>query len=207
MRIGGRTPKRVDVRIIAATNVNLAELIENRRFRKDLFYRLNVLTFRMPALRERMEDLPVLAKTFLSIYNERLGTSAKGFTKDAMDNMLAYNWPGNIRELENVIERAVNLAAEDLLTEQDLGPEILRAQMFSGNMPPFANIARATVFTRAAASASMSSAPVCEERLIRDALIEMRGNVTKAARLANIPKRTLYRRIGQLGINLSEFRA
>ncbi|MDR3363853.1 MAG: sigma 54-interacting transcriptional regulator [Clostridiales Family XIII bacterium] len=203
LRVGASAPRRVNVRIIAATNVNLAELIESRRFRKDLFYRLNVLTFRMPALRERMEDMPTLVAEFIAMYNEKMGTNVKGFTQGAMGYILAYGWPGNIRELENVIERAMNLTSADTLTEQDLGPELLRAHITAAGIPSFA-AATAALPGDAPDPASTGAG---EERLIRDALIETRGNVTKAARLAGIPKRTLYRRIGQLGINLTGFRA
>jgi transcriptional regulator of acetoin/glycerol metabolism len=196
-RVGSNVAKRVNVRIIAATDVSLAELIENRRFRKDLYYRLNVLSFRLPALRERREDLPVLIDKFIETSNARMGSHITGLSPAATQLALSYEWPGNIRELEHVIERAMNLTEGTVLTEDDLGPEIQRESYAPAEVLPFSRIAPGTSVPRRKNS---------EERIIRDALVEAHGNVTKAARTCGIPKRTLYRRIEAFGIDIKEFR-
>ncbi|MEM5317734.1 sigma-54-dependent Fis family transcriptional regulator [Paraburkholderia sp. JHI869] len=112
-RIGDTQTRRVDVRVVAATNLDLRDEVRAGRFREDLFFRLNVFPIRVPSLRERKEDLPVLLNHFLRKYRERHGRNVTGFTSRAIDAVLSYNWPGNIRELENIVERGVILAADD----------------------------------------------------------------------------------------------
>ena len=112
-RLGDTRARRVDVRVIGATSINLREAVRAGRFREDLFFRLNVFPVRITPLRERREDIPLFMAHFLSRFNHRHGRRLKGFTQRAVDAMLSYDWPGNIREIENVIERGVILAAED----------------------------------------------------------------------------------------------
>ena len=112
MRLGGVETIKVDVRIIAATNVNLRELMGAGDFREDLFYRLNVITVQLPALRERKEDIPLLVQHFLEKYGEESRKGRLILTPEALDRLMSYDWPGNVRELENVIERAVVLSGE-----------------------------------------------------------------------------------------------
>jgi len=119
-RVGSNTPVRTDVRIIAATNQNLASLVAAGRFREDLYYRLQVLPIEIPPLRARPEDILPLADHFVRLYSRRYGRSISGLSQSARDAILAHNWPGNVRELENAIERAVILAAGDQITAQDL---------------------------------------------------------------------------------------
>ncbi|MDR2132511.1 MAG: sigma 54-interacting transcriptional regulator [Clostridiales Family XIII bacterium] len=212
LRIGGKMPKHVDVRIIAATNVNLAEHIENKRFRKDLYYRLKVLTFYMPPLRSRREDILPLLENFIEAYNRRMNLDVKGFTPAAMRHIMEFDWPGNVRELENMVERAMNLASGEYLTERELDPEMFAAGAAgdANRCPPVNARAQEHAHTPFAFSETERSAPTAnnlEEGAIRRALSEVRGNVTKAANIAGMPKRTLYRRIKQYKINLSEFRA
>jgi transcriptional regulator with PAS, ATPase and Fis domain len=202
MRVGGKTPKRVDVRIIAATNVNLAELIESKRFRKDLYYRLNVLTFRMPSLRERKEDLAVLLDRFIEMYNKKMDLNVRGFTKTAMQYIMEYDWPGNIRELENMVERAMNLSSGEFLSEKELGHEIFSSSMIETDFVY-------SMREHKDAGSRLMHMPMgdAEEAHIRNVLRSARGNVTRAAKLSGVPKRTLYRRIEKYGIQLSEYRA
>jgi two-component system, NtrC family, response regulator PilR len=120
MRLGGIETIKVDVRIIAATNVNLRQMMSESRFREDLFYRLNVITVQLPPLRERKEDIPLLVQHFLEKYSEESRKSGLILTPDAMDRLAAYDWPGNVRELENVIERAVVLCAD-----HEIGPDLI----------------------------------------------------------------------------------
>jgi two-component system response regulator HydG len=114
-RVGGKDWTKVDVRVIAATNQDLAELVKRRRFRHDLYYRLNVITLRLPPLRERVEDIPALAHYFLRRYSREQGKAVTGIATEAMDLLRAYPWPGNIRELENTLERAVAFARQPIL--------------------------------------------------------------------------------------------
>jgi transcriptional regulator of acetoin/glycerol metabolism len=215
LRIGGKTPRHVDVRIIAATNVNLAEYIESKRFRKDLYYRLNVLTFHMPPLRRRREDIAPLLEKFIEEYNRRMGLNVKGFTPTAMRYIMEFDWPGNVRELENMVERAMNLASDDCLTERELGPEILMNNaVIDANHYPAADVPAPERMGApyppprfAGSGREASFTDNVEEGAIRKALSAVRGNVTRAADIAGIPKRTMYRRIGQYNIDLSEFRA
>ncbi|MDR2354579.1 MAG: sigma 54-interacting transcriptional regulator [Clostridiales Family XIII bacterium] len=203
LRIGGKMPKNIDVRIIAATNVNLAELIESKQFRKDLYYRLNVLTFHMPTLRQRKDDIEVLLDQFVENYNRRMGLGVRGFTPTALAYLMEYDWPGNVRELENVVERAMNLATGDCLTERELGREIVRNSKFDGNGALETN----ADIQRPSQAHIRPPAPINKEvSALREILASVRGNVTKASSIARIPKRTLYRKIERYGIDLTEYR-
>src|SRR2546430_303110 len=124
-RLGGTHTIQVDVRIVAATNQDLAEMVRERRFREDLYYRLNVITIRVPPLRERYEDIRVLAQHFLRVYAAKNGRELEGFTGEAIERLEAYAWPGNVRELENLIERSVVLARKDRIEAEDLPDEIV----------------------------------------------------------------------------------
>lgn len=119
-RVGGNTPIKVDVRVVAATNQPLEQAVQAGKFRKDLFFRLQVIEFRVPALRERLDDVPVLAEHFLKRFVRETGRKIKGFTPAALKKMQHYNWPGNIRELKNVVERAVALGAGPMIDDEDV---------------------------------------------------------------------------------------
>jgi Nif-specific regulatory protein len=119
-RVGSSEPMSSDVRIIAATNRNLSKSIENNSFRRDLYYRLNVLPITVPPLRDRQEDVPLLADHFLTLYSREMNKRISGFSSEAMDILMRYEWPGNVRELQNVIERAVVLSANETLQADDL---------------------------------------------------------------------------------------
>ncbi|NPU85249.1 MAG: sigma-54-dependent Fis family transcriptional regulator [Syntrophaceae bacterium] len=123
-RVGGTKKINVDVRIIAATNRNLMKRVEEGRFREDLYYRLNVIAFNIPPLRERREDIPLLTDHFLDLYGRLLGKSGRRFSREAMDSLIRYPWPGNVRELRNVIERAVLLSDDTEIGLQDVPLEI-----------------------------------------------------------------------------------
>lgn len=124
-RIGGTKPIKIDVRIIAATHHNLESLIEKGTFREDLFYRLNVIPINMPPLRERKEDIPLLIKHYLKHFNQAKNKSITGINDDAMETLVNYRWPGNIRELVNFIERMVVLSSGTILTPRDLPDKVL----------------------------------------------------------------------------------
>jgi two-component system response regulator HydG len=178
-RVGGTQTLRVDVRMVAATNVDLAALVRERRFREDLFYRLNVITLPIPPLRERPEDVPLLAQHFLGRFAAKNAKAITGFTDEALDLLQSYDWPGNVRELENVIERAVVLTRASMISPADL-PEAL-------------------VGTDAAARHLVISigTPLedVENRLIEETLRYTKGDKTLAAKLLGIATRTIYRRM------------
>src|SRR6201996_1359300 len=125
-RIGGRVTIKTDVRIIAATNRDLSKEVAEGRFRLDLFYRINVFPIVMPPLRERKEDIADLANHFLNIYSRKIGKTVRGISAQVMENMKQYHWPGNIRELENLIERNVLLTRDDTITSMILPTQLER---------------------------------------------------------------------------------
>ena len=122
MRLGGTKTIKVDVRVIAATNSDLEELIRQQKFRQDLFYRLNVIKIELPPLRERKEDIPLLVGHFLNVHGKENKKEIEGVTEDVLEILINYDWPGNIRELENQIERAVVLTKTKLITRENLPP-------------------------------------------------------------------------------------
>ncbi|MFW6303106.1 MAG: sigma-54 interaction domain-containing protein, partial [Candidatus Sumerlaeota bacterium] len=119
-RVGGKAPVPVDVRLLTATNRNLAEEVAARRFREDLYFRINVIAIELPPLRQRLTDIPLLVDHFIKVHNARLGKSVEGVGKEVMDLFLDYPWPGNIREMENVIQRALIMATEKKVRPKDL---------------------------------------------------------------------------------------
>ena len=123
--VGSSQTKHVDVRVILASNVDLTELVAAQKFRQDLYYRINVVTIRLPALRERLGDIPLLAGNFLRQFSKESGREVLGFSEEAMAALQRYNWPGNVRELENAIERAVVLCRRPQIDIEDL-PEVLQ---------------------------------------------------------------------------------
>src|SRR5262249_13378693 len=133
-RVGGLEEIQADIRVIAATNQDLTRLVAEGRFREDLFYRINVIPVTLPALRERREDIPLLADHFLAKYSEQMGKAISGISHDAMQLLIRHEWPGNIRELENVIERAVALEATPAILPDSLPPAIRGEGPVTGNV-------------------------------------------------------------------------
>ena len=124
-RIGGLKPIKVNIRVIAATNQDLEKLVQQGRFREDLYYRLNVIPIKIPPLRERTSDIPLLVKHFLNEFSAKKAKKVKGFTPEAMNLLVQYSWPGNVRELENLMERLVILADREILEVSDLPERFL----------------------------------------------------------------------------------
>jgi len=185
-RVGGTRTLKVDVRIVAATNRDLATLVRERRFREDLYYRLNVITIQLPSLRDRREDIPLLAHHFLRRYSAKNAKSLGGFTEEAMDLLQTYAWPGNVRELENVIERAVVLARSDLITPVDLPETLVRSDQAARHLV----ISIGTPLDEV------------ENRLIDETLRYTKGDKTVAAKLLGIATRTIYRRMkGEMALS------
>ena len=178
-RLGGTHTTKVDVRLVAATNADLAALVHEKRFREDLFYRLNVITIPLPPLRERQEDISLLAHHFLRRFAAKNAKVIAGFTEETLDVLQTYAWPGNVRELENVVERAVVLTRSSLITPADL-PETLTGSE---------QAARHLVISIGTPLEEV------EDRLIEETLRYTKGDKTLAAKLLGIATRTIYRRV------------
>jgi len=188
--VGEAKATRVDVRVIAATAKQLDEEVRRGRFREDLYYRLNVLPITLPPLRRRPEDVPHLCRHFLERFNRKLGKSVPGISPASMARLLAYDWPGNVRQLENVIERAVLLSEDVLLTPEHLPPNF--------GLPS----AAADPDTSAAELSLKEAQRRIEKQLITRALQQTRGNRTQAARLLEISHPSLLTKIKAYGIPL-----
>ena len=203
-RVGDTRTIRVDVRIIAATNRVLSELVKQGKFREDLFYRLNVIALRLPPLRERMRDIPLLIHHTLKRHAQTMEKSITGLTDDAMQMLQRYQWPGNIRELENVLERAVILAKHPQLDVDDL-PEELHVQGEATGMGVDDQVESAEIDAPSAASSPLLKDALKnpERELILKTLQEVRWNRSEAAKRLGIHRSTLYHKIRQLGIDTS----
>lgn len=176
-RIGGSVDIQVDVRVIAATNKSLEEMVKNGTFREDLFYRLNVIPIEIPPLRERAEDIPLLAEHFLKIFNKEFRRDRKGFTPEAIKKLLSYHWPGNVRELRNVIERAVLLGKEDLIHEDEI---ILGRVSLGGS-----KVGSGELFLLPPGGCSLEDV---EKALVKQALERTNWNLTRAGALLHISR-------------------
>ncbi len=192
MALGSTETVKVDVRILAATNVDLRRLVADGRFREDLYYRLNVITVPLPPLRERKEDIPPLAEHFLKKYCEENDRPLRRFSPEALRTLMDYDWPGNVRELENVVERAVVLSRDPLI-EPDLLPEALTDRR-NGRLLPL-------VETRPNASL-FEIMDECERRVIMDMLEKTGGSQTDAAERLQVPLSTLNQKIKRLNIEV-----
>jgi two-component system, NtrC family, response regulator AtoC len=199
-RVGGIKTIRVDVRLVAATNRDLKKLLAGGNFREDLFYRLNVVPIRLPALRERTSDIPLLVEHFLRKFNERLKKHVEGVEAEALDALVAYPWPGNIRELENVIERAVLFCDTQRLRASDLSPEI-RGIPAMANVPmPEADLQVALAGEGGLKEHVKVAMSRLERELVSRALQQTTGNVTHAARLLKISRKGLQLKMKELGL-------
>jgi DNA-binding NtrC family response regulator len=197
-RVGGEVTINTDVRVIAATNMDLKQMCEEGRFRKDLYYRLNVFPIELPLLRDRREDIPHLANVFLSRMN-RLNTKLiKGISPKVMDAFMNYPWPGNIRELENLIERAYILETSMIL-EIESFPGELYEYSFSEMTPSMDN-------TKSIAYVRRKAVEEVEKRYLRDLMDENRGKIRKSAEIAGISTRQLHKLLTKYGIHKEEFK-
>ena len=184
--VGGRQTEKMNARIIAASNKNLEQEVKNGRFREDLYYRIHVIPIKLPTLNERKEDIPILSRHFLKKYSEEMGKKVTAFSPDAMQKLISYPWPGNIRELENTIECAMAMAKRNIITE-DL---ILQTQ----NINP----------------ESLKSFKDAKENFEKNYLIQLfeltKGNVSQAAQLAGKYRADVYELIKKYNIKLDDFR-
>ncbi len=185
-RVGETVDRAVDVRIVAATNRDLKKEVERGSFREDLYYRLHVIQIDMPPLRERIEDVPLLAEHLLTRAKEEAKKSVVGLTVGAIKALTSYNWPGNVRELENEIRRAVALAEEEGDITPDLFSEVVSRAVLGGSVEYHGRL--------------KDSMQEYERRLIRDALEKCEGNITHAAEELGVARISLYRKINRLGL-------
>ncbi|MCK4418790.1 sigma-54-dependent Fis family transcriptional regulator, partial [Candidatus Aerophobetes bacterium] len=182
-RVGAEATIKVDARIIASTNQNLTQAIREKRFREDLFYRLNVISLELPPLRERKKDIPLLAQYFLKKYGAA-NKCVEGISKEALDCLIFYPWPGNVRELENTIERAVILAKKPLIEKENL----------------FLSPPDITSLGKPGFSFGSKSLRKVEKSLIANVLEETKWNLSKAAQILEISRTTLYSKIKKHGL-------
>jgi len=181
-RLGGTKVLRSNVRIISATNVNLENAIKQKRFREDLYYRLNVITMNIPPLRERREDIPLLISHFLKIYQEMNNKVIDGISEDVLEILTDYQWPGNVRELKNVIERAVVLTQDRIITQKDLPENISKEKVEERKLTiPFGTPLREI-----------------EKKIILETLRRSKGDKEITANLLGITPRTIYRKMNSL---------
>jgi DNA-binding NtrC family response regulator len=192
MHLGGVHELQVDVRIIAATNVDLKQLVREGKFRDDLFYRLNVITIDLPPLRQRREDIPLLVDFFLSKYSEENERPRRRMTPEGLRPLLSYSWPGNVRELENVVERAVVLS-----TGVEVGPELLPDQIVGRGTP-------VPLLEHRGDASLFDIVEDCERHIILDMLEKCNWNQTEAAERFHVPLSTLNQKIKRLSIEIKK---
>lgn len=189
-RVGSDTPITVDVRVLAATNRDLRREAAEKRFREDLYFRLNVISIEVPSLCRRSEDIPLLAAHFLQRFAERNRKNIKGFAPQALDSMLRYSWPGNVRELENAVERAVILCNGDLITGRELPASVV-------DSPAAATTAAAPEGDISLAGLSLDTV---ERRAIEETLRQTGDNKSEAARRLGITRATLHNKLRKYGL-------
>jgi transcriptional regulator with PAS, ATPase and Fis domain len=184
VRVGGTKKQTVDIRIIAATNRNLREAISDKSFREDLYYRLNVIEFHLPPLRDKPDDIIILAKSFIEKYNRILGSKVTGISRQAQEALQNYSWPGNVRELENAIERAANYVWEGEINIENLPGRLVKAESNSGaERVPY-----------------HKSLEDFQKEILLDALERANGNRSAAAKLLNLSRSAFYGRLNKYDI-------
>ncbi|MBL0160091.1 MAG: sigma-54-dependent Fis family transcriptional regulator [Bryobacterales bacterium] len=191
-RLGSNKTKQIDVRVIAATNVDLRRALEEGNFREDLYYRLNVFPITIPPLRERSEDIPVLADYFLRKFARETGSAVGGMSEEAQRKLVSYHWPGNVRELENVIERSLLYAAGTVLQPDDV--RLDHAPRRATNGTPASGNGHGDFLPEGV------SLDEHERQLIREALKRAAGNKSQAARLLGLSRNALRYRLSQMGL-------
>jgi two-component system response regulator HydG len=195
-RVGGKDVIKTDVRVVAATNIDLAKAVAEGRFRNDLYYRLSVFPVTLPPLRERIEDINLLVFYFLERYKEKTGRFVSGISKEALRALVNFEWPGNVRELENAIERAVIIASGRQIELDDL-PEAISKVAFEAFAQARQERARAAGEGRSIGIdiELPSSMDEVEKQVITATLDYTNGDKSRAAKLLNIGRKTLYRKL------------
>ncbi len=192
-RVGGNSTVKIDVRIVTATSANLVEMVREGTFREDLYYRLNVIPVNLPPLRDRREDIPILLQRFVRQFTETHGLEAKTVAPEVVKALMNYNWPGNIRQLENIIERMVALTSgRTTIVGEDLPPEILNRS--DAHLPPVIEIPDEGINFQSVVSGM-------ERELILQSLRKSGGNKKLAAQLLNLKRTTLIEKIKRIGLD------
>jgi len=182
-RIGGTQTLKTDIRLIAATNRDLQDAVRDGEFRRDLFYRLNVVTLTMPALRDRRDDIPLLAAHFLHQLTKRCNRPVRGISPDARAILVRHDWPGNVRELQNTIERAVVLGSSEEIQVEDLPEALLESAPAGSALPVYHQAVQDT-----------------KRRQVLDAIAQAQGNISEAARRLGVHPNHLHRMVTKLGL-------
>jgi len=199
LRVGGTKPIKVDVRLIAATNKDLKKCVKEGKFRKDLYYRLNVFSILTSPLRERREDIPLFLKYFLKENNRFLHKNIKGISDEALDLLLNYEWPGNIRELENALLQAITICKNSIITASDLP-----VALHSGGSPSSEMVLLTNLPFKESKRQVVES---FERRYLKNLLYKCQGNVSSAARVAQVARPFFYEKIRKYEMDASDFRA
>jgi Nif-specific regulatory protein len=190
VRVGGSWPIHTDVRVVAATNQKLVELVRAKRFREDLYFRLNVVTLELPPLRERGDDVMLLAENFLRDFSKRAGRRAPKFSAAARKRLESHTWPGNVRELRNLMERLAYLTTADKIEEEDLAFILSPSALTSTTIGAGQNLNDAT--------------HEFQRKHVQQAIDAARGNVSQAAKNLGVHRSNLYRKMRQLGMETTE---
>jgi two-component system response regulator HydG len=206
-RIGSNESRKIDVRLISATNKNLEEQVKSGKFREDLYYRLKVIEIHLPALRERVSDIPMLAQSFLKEFAQQHSKEATGFDGRAMTALMQHDWPGNVRELRNVVEEMVVLGQGKLLTANELPPNLQKlAPSFAEDSAGKPSAVSMPALSAAAGGNGVSSLvgmtmEQIEREIIKETLARNEGNRERTAKMLAIGERTLYRKIKEYGLS------
>jgi len=204
--VGSTDAVKVDTRVISATHQDLKDLMVKGAFREDLYYRLNVVNIQLPPLRDRREDIPLLVEHFRTKFNDRLKKQITGVAPDAVERLVSHNWPGNIRELENLMERTMlfcegpEILASDLPPEVAGAPAVAAAAAAAGPAPAAVTLDETTRPTGSLKEAVRAETERVERELIQRALDETSGNVTQAARKLKISRKSLQTKMKELGL-------
>jgi two-component system response regulator HydG len=182
-RVGGTRPIQIDIRLIAATNTNLKKLVEEGKFRDDLYYRLNVVEIKLPPLRERREDIPLLASYFANMYSRKCGRKINGISGEARRCLMEYDWPGNVRELQNCIERAIVLGTEEMILPEDLPETVLESSA-----------------EKCAVIEYQGRLREAKRKMIHEAFQQAGGDHNEAARILGMHPNNLRRMLRNLGL-------
>jgi DNA-binding NtrC family response regulator len=196
--VGGRKPVQVDIRLVAATNKDLKAEIQEGRFRRDLFFRLNVVHVHMPPLREIRSDIPVLAMHLLTKHSDELHREIEGFSPEAMRALSAYDWPGNVRELDNEVKRAVILA-----TGSQIGAEVLSDGLREERLQTFAAAAGASKSSSGGKQSIKGQVTVLEIQMIRDAMTQTNGDKRRTAKMLGLSHQGLLNKLKRYGLGAS----
>lgn len=194
-RIGDNKEKKVDVRILAAMNMEPMKAIEKEMLREDLFFRLGVTTFRLLPLRERREDIPCYIKHFIGVFNKKYGNNVEGVTEDVMSLFKSYTWPGNVREIQHILESAMNFCEEKMVTMTDLPVYLEQSESQIGDL-----LTDGSLLNYSTGCSLDEMVETLEKDVIKKALISNKGNISRTARMLKITRQKLHYKISKYGL-------